>query len=413
MKRNESKIIPAYPRTVRQINRASVLSLVLDREPISRVKISELTGLKQCTVSNIVNQLIEENLICEASRQESSLGRKPINLKLNEKYRIYGVIDLTLWKTCIGVCDLGGHLLDEKFIPTIAGDAEGFLTRCVKILARMLNSASGTLAGVCVIVPSRVNSSEGYILRDDELGWKDVNVKRIIGQYLDCKLFVEKDSRAGALAEISFGEEARDISNFVFVLVDKGIGTGIVISNQIYYGAHFLDGQFGLEGTIKINGKWERVSKENAWEKSASDIGIINRYCSLSGAAQEKDGRNQVFRINRLAMNGDPHAVTALKETTRQLGVGIAEINNFFDPERIIIGGKITQVWDLIFPELVDQVERLTPYQAVPVQELIVPSSFSWATFEGARALILQDLFGGYRIVHRPSYWTVWESKQD
>ncbi len=98
-------------------------------------------------------------------------------------------------------------------------------------------------------------------------------------------------------------------------------------------------------------------------------------------------------RIIDLARSGDEQAIKALRETARYLGVGIANINNGLDPERIVVSGKICQVWDLIFPVLLDQVKSQTNYEVVPLEELIIPSSLDSATFEGAKALILQSLF--------------------
>jgi N-acetylglucosamine repressor len=381
------------PRGLRVINRAEMLNLILTHGSITRVKLSELTGLNQSTVSKIVSQLIDEGLVYEASREDSPMGRKPLNLKINAKYRIYGLIDVALWTTTLAVCDLSGKMLDHKEFKTTAGDAEGFFDHCSKELSRMIAPFSESLAGVAVIVPSTLNSHIGFMYYNKTLQWKEVDVKGIIFRNLDCEVLVENDARAAALAELCFVDHVSELSNFVYILVCDGIGTGIVIGKQIYYGAHSLNGQFGAE-VIKVNGRWEDFSEESTWEENASDLGVTNRYCELTGTAREHDTEQFMQWIIDLARSGDEHAIKALKETARYLGVGIANINNGLDPERIVVSGKICQVWDLIFPVLLDQVKSQTNYQVVPLEELIIPSSLNSATFEGARALILQNLFG-------------------
>jgi len=257
----------------------------------------------------------------------------------------------------------------------------------------MISPFSEPLAGIAVIVPSALNSQEGFMYFNKTLQWKHVDVKGIVSRNLNSKVLVENDARAAALAELCFVDQVNKLSNFVYILVCDGIGTGIVIGKQLYYGAHSLLGQFGAE-VIKIDGRWEDFSEENTWEENASDAGVVNRYCELTDTPREHDTEQMMQRIIDLAHSRDLQAIKALKETARYLGVGIANINNGLDPERIIVGGKICQVWDLISPELIDQVKSQTNYQVVPLEELIIPSSLNSATFEGAKALLLQNLFG-------------------
>ncbi|HUU29020.1 MAG TPA: ROK family transcriptional regulator [archaeon] len=379
---------------VRHINRSNILKTILTREPISRVKLAEITGLKESTVSRIISELIKEKLVYESSLDKSSIGRKPINLRFNEKYGIYGVLDITRIKTTIAVFNLGGRFLEFKEVDTPFGNASHFIADCAQALARMLRSFKDPLIGISVIVPCSVNTFDGLIYQDEVMGWENVPVRRIIEQHIRSKVIVENNARAGALAEIYFAEEARGLSNFVFVSFRYGIGTGIIISGRVYYGAHCMVGEFGAN-VIRVDGKWEDLSQEDSWENSASDVGTVRNYSKLTGVPIERDIDQQFERIINLARNGDPEAIRVLKETGRNLGVGIANINWGLGPERIIVGGKIVQAWDMIFPELIAQVEILTPYQVTPVRSLVVPSSLPRYTFYGARGLILQNLLFG------------------
>jgi len=288
------------PKGLRVINRAEMLNLILTHGSITRVKLAELTGLNQSTVSKIVSQLIAEGMVYEASRDDSPIGRKPVNLKINEKYRIYGLIDVALWTTTLAVCDLSGKMLDQQEFKTTVGNAQEFFHHCSKELSRMIAPFSEPLAGVAVTVPSTLNSHRGFIYYNKTLQWKEVDVKEIILRNLDCKVLVENDARAAALAELCFVDHVNQLSNIVYILVCDGIGTGIVIGKQIYYGAHSLNGQFGAE-VIKINGHWEDFSEEKTWEENASDLGVVNRYCELAGISREHDTEQLMQRIIDLA----------------------------------------------------------------------------------------------------------------
>lgn len=381
-------------RGLRAINRANVLNVIFVLGPISRARIARLSGLRKPTISSIVGELIDEGLVCETSLAQSGLGRKPVNLKINARYRLYGLIDVKLWKTELAVCDLSGKVLASDRITTMPGDPDAFLGACARRLAVMLEPFREKILGVSLILPCPLDSSRGFVYHHRTLGWNQVDVRSIVSAELDCPVMVENDARAAALAEMMFSPEARDLSSFVYVLVTDGIGMGTVIGGRLYYGAHYLDGRVGEE-TIPVGENWGDLSCRNSWEDSASLRGVVRRFREHLGAPAPRDISREMDNIIMLARAGDSRAIQAIKQTAGCLGLGLAQIYLGIDPERIIIGGELTRVWDLVIDEIATQVESQSNYHPAPLRDLIVPGSLRHGTFEGGRALILQGLFGG------------------
>jgi predicted NBD/HSP70 family sugar kinase len=396
VKNRSEKIIPADFRMVRMINRSIVLRTLYESRHLSRVDISRLTGLKKSTISIITKELIEEGLVVEERLGQSAVGRKPIILKLNERSRIIGTIEVANADTTLTVCDLVGNVLDRCLVKTVAGDAGTFFSACGRTLAGMVAKFSETLAGVGVGSPGVISSARGYLHLYRTLKWKDVDIRGLLEKELRCRVFVENDAKVGALAELWFGRGTRDLSNFVFIWVCAGIGVGIIMNRSLYHGFSSLGGHFGHQ-LIKIDGKWEDVSSEYTWEDFASEDGVLRRFNEIVGHTGE-DRELDIHRVVELARQGDHNAVRALKENARYLGVGLANINNGLGPERIIVGGRMVQVWDLIFEEMVRQVELHTLYQVNPIRNLIVPSTLEAPIFDGARALVMQEVFGAHQI---------------
>ena len=397
MKINLDKIIAADHKVIRQINRLNVLNTIRDRKAISRIEISRLTGLNKSTISNIVGELINEGLVYEESLGQSAVGRKPIILRLNEKSRIFGAIEVRLHRTTLAICDLGGNILERREIETVAGEGEKFFAACGRMLVEMTSAYKVPNVGVGVSICVLVNHLEGAIYAHNSLKWPNVDVRGVMEKEIGCKVFVDNDGKAGALGELWFAPEAEDLSSFVFVWVCEGIGVGMVMNNDLYHGYHDLDGQFGPQ-LIKFDGNLEDIPKENFWEESASDLAMVNRYSEISGVPRGDNIEKDMQRLIDLARNGDSHAIRALKETARYLGVGIANINNGLGPERIIVGGKVVQVWDLGVPELIRQVEKQTLYKIIPPREVIVPSSLDSPPLQGAKAMVIREVFGSYKI---------------
>ncbi len=73
---------------VKKVNQKLLLNEILKNSPISRAKLSEMTGLNKSTVSSQVNTLMKENLVFEIGQGQSSGGRRPVMLVFNKKSRI-------------------------------------------------------------------------------------------------------------------------------------------------------------------------------------------------------------------------------------------------------------------------------------------------------------------------------------
>jgi predicted transcriptional regulator len=101
-------------QVVKKNNKALVLQLVMEKEPISRADISQVSGLHKTTVSSLVNELIEEELIFESGPGESSGGRRPVILHFN-KIAGYAIgIDIGVNYILCVLTDLKGNILIEK-----------------------------------------------------------------------------------------------------------------------------------------------------------------------------------------------------------------------------------------------------------------------------------------------------------
>ncbi|MBN2289039.1 MAG: ROK family protein [Candidatus Glassbacteria bacterium] len=401
MKFDPDNFIAADHKIMRSINRSNVLNIVREKGPISRVEISKLVGLKKPAVSSIVQELIGEGLVYEDSRGQSSVGRKPITLKINESARIAGVIDVSRTETTLAICDLGRNVLEKEVVETVSGDGKKFFNLCGRTIARMAGSCGERMAGVGVSVPALVSHTDGIIYLAYTNKWNDVNVKQIVEGQVKCKVCVENDAKAGAIAELWFGKEAGGLSDFAFILVCEGIGVGLVINRSLYHGSHSLAGEFGKQ-IICSDPYGEKSPQSQYWENMASDLSIVRRYAEYSGKHEKTSSQEieqTMQKVIDLALGDDPFAVRALKEASLYLGIGIANMHSGLDPEKIIIGGKIVQAWNLISKVLSSQLEKLIPHKQVQLHNLVVPSSLASPTFEGAQAMVHREV---YRSVNIP-----------
>jgi predicted NBD/HSP70 family sugar kinase len=394
-KTKHDHVISANSKVVRNINRAVILNFIRERQPISRAAIARLTRLNKSTVSSIVAGLLKEDLIVERVDRNSAVGRNPISLHLNKGHNIYGAISVDSGTTRIAVVDLDGTILHTDKIKTDGRPADEFLSLCVDRLIG-LGKHLPHLTGIGVSIAGVVDASQGRVLYAPNLGWEDVSVSDLLAKR--CPevpiITVENDAKASAIGELWFGDHKVNLSNFVFLTVGRGIGTGIVIDKRILTGESHLAGEFGhmvlLEG-----GEPCVCGNRGCWEAYASDQATVRRY---AGARKIEPSTLTIDDVISAAKNGDGQAVQELKTSGHYIGIGIANVVKAVDPSAIVVGGHITRVWDMVVSEMTDA-ERKHSFFGEREQTPILPTSMNARpSLLGAAALAQRVFFGDVRV---------------
>src|SRR5207253_1080171 len=166
---------------------------------------------------------------------------------------------------------------------------------------------------------------------------------------------VDNDANAVALAELWFGRpEIHQVRDFIMVLVEEGLGTGIVFDGQVYHGEGGAAGEFG-HMTIGRNAPVACASGSyECWEAFASERSALARYAKLNPSKKAITFAKVVER----ALKGEAAAQSVLIETARYLGIGISNLIKGLSPEAVIVGGQIARAWPIIATELKNAVEE-------------------------------------------------------
>lgn len=383
----------ARPNTIRDINRQIVLNYVRDRSPISRAEIARQTALHRSTVSVIIDDLVSSELIIEIGEGISSGGRKPTLYRLKTDVPVAIGIDVTPRTTTIAIADLAGKIIESETIPTSA-DAEFMSGQIIERLRRFTVAYETAGMDVGMSVPGLVDQKLGRVFHVPYFDWRDWDICQRIESELGLKVTVENDANATALAELWFGQEKiRKTDTFLMVLVGEGIGTGIIFDGQVYRGEKGAGGEFGHmiagdDAPIECS-----CGSRECWEAYASEKSMIQRYRRLLKMDDMKQADMDIGNLIDLAINGEKHALLALKQTTRYLGNGISNLIVGLSPQIVVVSGKITQAWGLFEDELYRISERSVLAGLPPTE--IMPSSLGESpTMIGAVGLVLARKFG-------------------
>jgi len=152
---------------------------------------------------------------------------------------------------------------------------------------------------------------------------------------------VENDGNAAAIAERWLGS-AVDCNDYLMVVLGTGVGAGIVINGEIYRGAHGMAGEFGWNviHDIDLTRELESFSLN---QHAATVAGLVDRYnASRHQVDATVPDETSAKTILAAALNHEPIAEKAVQDFIQDITIMLLNLFSTFDPERILIGGGIS-----------------------------------------------------------------------
>lgn len=386
--KNSVKMIDVHD--VRDINQTKFLHLIRERQPVSRAEIAKFMGLRAGTVSAIVNRLIKNNFVYEGTEGPSSGGRRPKNLYINAENFYVLAIDIGVSDTVFAISDFNGRILIQSTIFT-EGSPHEFLYRLADDILSMIaaNYSNARFGAVGVSVPGLVNRENGTVEVSPNLEWQDVPVRKILSERLGLPVLVENDANAAAFSELWYGPltEAK-VRTLLFVLVVEGLGTGLIINGELHIGSSHGLGGFG-HMSIDPNGELCSCGRRGCWETFASERATVDRFHRVT--AKQRLPIVNITELIGLAKNGDELALQSLKITGEYLGEGISNLAHGLLPETIVIGGNITDAWEIIGPIIKEKLQ--SRYIVSPESITVRPASVQRPSLFGAIPIAIQNCY--------------------
>ncbi len=402
MSHPKTKVIGGNAKLVRNINLSAVLNLIREGQPISRVKISKITKLNKSTVSSIVSELIENEYLVEKLVADSNVGRNPLQLSLNVGRYYVGAVNFDTKIIRVAIVDISGKVVSKDEYSPRDNSPDEYVKNALEGLNRLKDKVGITeLEGIGVTIAGLINPDNGFVIVAPNLGWNDINLSDIFKKYESKPLTIrfENDAEASALAELWFGNGViNNLSNFVFISVGIGLGTGIVINRRVLEGRSYAAGEFGHMNIFE-NGQTCVCGNTGCWEAYASDRATAKRYLRRKKINPDESKPLLVLDVIQAAQNNDTIAINVLKETGKYLGIGIANIIRALDPQAVVVGGHILKAWDIVYDEILSGLSKRS-FFGLEKHVKILPSSLSERPrLIGAATLVLEDFFNDYRII--------------
>ena len=381
--------------TVRRANLGVVLQHVAAHGPCSRARIAAQTGLTRGTVSSLVAELVDLELLRETGEdgRNGSVGRPAQPLELAEVCVAVG-LEISVDSLEVSVEDLTGRVRHERrvFVDNRRSASGPVLDRLAQMALEAIAEVERdglVVVGIAVAVPGLVERTSGTLLRAPNLGWSRLPiVDELQARLPDLPIRVENEANLAALAEHWQGA-ARDVKNFICVFGEVGVGAGIVVDGELYRGAHGFGGEFG-HITVSPGGDRCACGSRGCLETLVGQEAIARR-AGLQIESGERM-RSVTAELVRRAESGDEHVLTALREAGTSLGLALASVVNLFDLDAVVLGG----CFGPLSPWLADEVESSLSRRVLSAEwsacELRASAIGELAAVRGAAALMLRAL---------------------
>jgi len=349
---------------MKKLNKSIILETIIAESPVSRAAISEKTGLNKATVSNLVTELIESQLVCEMGPGASSGGRKPVMLLFNNEAGYAIGVDLGVNYILTVLTDLKGQIVKERRVPLADLQYERTLDQLTEAISWAIDSAPDSpygVVGIGIGVPGLVDPN-GLVLTAPNLKWSKVDIKSAIEQEFQLPVTIDNEANVGALGEKSYGDY-RSARDMIYVSAGIGIGVGIVVNNTLYRGFSGFSGEMG-HMTIHMDGLPCSCGNRGCWELYASENALLSRaarYLQERKLLPGRTGAEQELTLDAIvsmAEKGDDGIIQLFNEAGYYLGIGIANVINTFNPELVVIGNRLSLIKPWIEESMLACVEQ-------------------------------------------------------
>lgn len=373
----------------RDHNARLVFKTLYDAGALSRADLARATGLTRPTISTIVTGLIDEGLIIEAGTGPSVGGKPPTMLGVPEDGRHMLCLDLSGAAFRGAVIDLRGEIHHRETVPVNGARGTAALALAIDLIERLEQAATAPLLGIGVATPGLVDPVAGVVRRAVNLGWSDVALAHILEERSGLPVHIANDSKVAALAEYMFGPP-RDSAHLITIRIGQGIGAGIVLNGQPFYGDGFGAGEIG-HVVVREDGDVCRCGNRGCLETTSSTRAILANARTLEGWA---DGDGSWEALAERVAAQEPAAIDLVHAAGRYLGVAAAGLVGGFNIHEIALSGRVVALGEPFLNAVYSEMAR----RALPA--MVESTTISYSALGGdivllgASALLLQQELG-------------------
>lgn len=321
------------PEDTRKKNAITLLHLLLKEDGISRVELSRMTGLTKTTISAIIKEFKDSGIVEESNQVSTgNVGKSPIPLHIRADAVYTMGVHLSRQRVEILLMDAQMNIITSNIGEDYTRfGPEGIIDSLFININKIMEYAKKKeidIGAIGIGVPGPLDAQTGVVKHPPKLkGWKDVPLGSIVQKEYGIPVWIENDANVCALAEKWLGS-GRNIHNFIYILINEGIGAGVIINDELYQGTYDFVGEIG-----------HFLCYEQGQFQYLEDIAGVDVLLHLANS--QGLSAKGLEKMAELLQQDNQIANSIVKKIATWIGSAIVNAIHMIGPQTVFIGGKM------------------------------------------------------------------------
>ncbi len=382
----------ARPDEIRRHNLSLVLAQIHRDGALTRAELTQRLAVSRSTVGSLVGDLTQLGLLQEVVPTGGGGVGRPSHVVVPHRGGPFAVaVDIDVDHMTVAAVGLGGDILAREVLrtgkePTTPALVAQRIVDAIPLLSRA-GCPDARPGGIGVSVPGTVDRRTGRVGVAPNLGWKDAPLGDLLAEIAPrgVPVTVGNDADLAVLAEHQRGS-ARGCDDVVYLMLRIGVGAGIIIGGTPLLGHDGHAGEIG-HNVLDPSGALCHCGKRGCTETyigGGAMLTLAGRPLPLTEAA--------VAEVFGDARDGDVRALTAVREVAGQLGRAIAGLLNTLNPQRVLVGGWLSEILEVARAELEAAVVEYALEAPTRTVQLVAPALGKDSALLGAAELAFAEI---------------------
>lgn len=369
------KTVGSKQRDVKNANHRLILAQLRQHDVLSRSELVRLLSLSAPSISKNVDDLIARNVLIETGTVATNVGRRPNMLEINRQYGCVAAVDFSSTDIRVAIANMKAEMIDYGTVPGENNLGMAHLEQTIGLIRDMLERHRMTdrLLAISIGTPGDIDRQTGYFLYAPRFAdCTKLNLRAIFQKAFDVDVLVKNDVNLATMGENMFGA-GTNCQNMLYVAIDYGIGSGMILNGRLFEGARGFSGEIGL-WLMEPEEAYRRYRENTLSEQVALDSVVscfairqnirhqlaAGRHSLLLNWADKDDDvtLEQILDVFRLR---DKLCMEVVEEAAVKFACALKNLIDVLDVEVVIFGGMVRRFGDYYLDIVKDFLSRVQP----------------------------------------------------
>ncbi|WP_022868820.1 ROK family transcriptional regulator [Schaalia vaccimaxillae] len=347
---------PGSQSSLREANAARIIENVKKYGQITQVELATATGLSSATVSNIVKQLVANNVVRIATTVRS--GRRAHLISMASSSGLAVGIHIGRRHMTIEVSDESGDVHADQLLPLPQDHrVDTTLDRAALLVMELTEEVGSSLTdvhavGVCLPAPVNGKTGELSSIQSQHGGWDEVSIQATLQRRLQVPVLVDNDANAGLIGESRYGN-LRGVEDAIYLHMSHSVGAGLLAGGRVHRGHR---GRAGEIGHVQVD--------PQGLICQCGGRGCLKTVVGIDALLEPLRLNHNVNTLSDLvnaARTGDAGCRQVLADAGSTIGKVLGNLAVMHAPTHIVLGGELALTDDLLLTPVQEALKR-RPY---------------------------------------------------